>query len=123
MTTSPKKDYAMAAILNDCPVQNHQKLYDIMGSDNTLEELYELATESDLNLKAQSVHNQRMIESFDGKHPVQVVTRYVLTDERLVSPTGFHPSELIFSQNNVMIQTDRLPRRSNLKCYDMTKIN
>ena len=52
-------------------------------------------------------------------------TRYVLTDGRLISPAGFHPSEGVwaFDGATTVIGTDRLPASSNLACYDVKKIN
>ena len=52
-------------------------------------------------------------------------TRYVLTDGRLISPAGFHPSEGVwaFDGATTVIGTDRLPASSNLGYYDVKKLN
>ena len=52
----------------------------------------------------------------------EVTTRYVMTDAPLVSPSGFHASDLVFIVTNIFIQTDRLPKFSNLKVFDMQKV-
>lgn len=53
-----------------------------------------------------------------------IETRYVITDKKLVSPAGYHPSELVFITNPIMIQVNTLPKHvsDNLYIFDMTKI-
>lgn len=50
-----------------------------------------------------------------------VSTRYLLTDGDLVSPSGFGADENVFIKNAVWIETDRLPKHTNLKAFDMTE--
>lgn len=116
-----KPDYYLASIIDD--MEDHQvtNFIGMMNSYHTLGTLRELAKTPNLNEKVAEAKRQLQCEQFDGKHPIKVTTRYVLTDEPLVSPTGFHYEELIFSLNNVFIQTNRLPAHSNLLAYDMEK--
>lgn len=41
--------------------------------------------------------------------------------ERLVSPAGFHPDEMVFLKPASGVITDKLPDSSNLSFYDFTK--
>lgn len=54
---------------------------------------------------------------------VEITTKYIITDETLTSPSGFSPSEKVFINNNIMIQTNRLPRSlsGGLSAYDASK--
>lgn len=49
-------------------------------------------------------------------------TRYVLTDEALCNPAGFVLEDGVFIKNQVWIETDRLPRSTNLKVFDLQKL-
>lgn len=51
-----------------------------------------------------------------------VSTRYLLTDGDLVSPSGFGVDENVFIKNAVWIETDRLPKHTNLNAFDMHKV-
>jgi len=55
---------------------------------------------------------------------VQVERRYVLTDGHIVSPAGFHPSELVFIINPIWVQTNNPPGivAGGLQVYDMLEI-
>ena len=79
----------------------------------------------DLIQKAQNHKQIEMLQATLAADLVKVQTRFLIVgnDESLVSPAGFHPSELVFVKTNVCIQTDKLPRNlSGCKAYDMSKI-
>jgi hypothetical protein len=50
--------------------------------------------------------------------------KYLIVDGPLLSPSGFHPSELVFVKRDVVIHTNKLPRSlsSNLKAYDVKEL-
>ena len=50
-----------------------------------------------------------------------VPTRYVISDEDLISPGGFHPESKVYVKNNVFIMADILPSAisGNLKVYEV----
>ena len=50
-----------------------------------------------------------------------VSTRFLLTDGQLVSPAGFGVEDNVFIKNAVWIETDRLPKHTNLNAFDMSK--
>ena len=53
---------------------------------------------------------------------VEISTRYLLTDSKLTSPSGFHPSDNVWVKSgSVWIETNRMPRQTNLNCYDIHK--
>ena len=47
--------------------------------------------------------------------------RYVLIgkDENLISPSGFHPSQRVYIKTQAAVQTNRLPKYSNLKAIEI----
>ena len=50
----------------------------------------------------------------------KVETRYLLTDQdELISPAGFHPDEKVFIQTGQWVQTNVLPKSSNMKAFDL----
>ena len=50
----------------------------------------------------------------------KVETRYLLTDQdELISPAGFHPEEKVFIQTGQWVQTNELPKSSNMKAFDL----
>jgi len=50
----------------------------------------------------------------------KVETRYLLTDQdELISPAGFHPEEKVFIQTGQWVQTNVLPKSSNMKAFDL----
>tara|TARA_R100001443_G_scaffold1663_1_gene5919 strand:+ start:504 stop:911 length:408 start_codon:yes stop_codon:yes gene_type:complete len=50
----------------------------------------------------------------------KVKTRYLLTDQdELISPAGFHPEEKVFIQTGQWVQTNVLPKSSNMKAFDL----
>ena len=50
----------------------------------------------------------------------KVETRYLLTDQdELISPAGFHPDEKAFIQTGQWVQTNVLPKSSNMKAFDL----
>ena len=50
----------------------------------------------------------------------KVETRYLLTDQdELISPAGFHPDEKVFIQTGQWVQTNMLPKSSNMKAFDL----
>tara|TARA_R100001163_G_C5045686_1_gene183034 strand:- start:35 stop:442 length:408 start_codon:yes stop_codon:yes gene_type:complete len=50
----------------------------------------------------------------------KVETRYLLTDQdELLSPAGFHPDEKVFIQTGQWVQTNVLPKSSNMKAFDL----
>ena len=50
----------------------------------------------------------------------KVETRYLLTDQdELISPAGFHPEEKVFIQTGQWVQTNMLPKSSNMKAFDL----
>lgn len=53
---------------------------------------------------------------------VKPSTRYVLTDSNLCSPSGYVFADGVFIKNHVWIETDRLPRSTNLKVFDLQKL-
>lgn len=119
---SLKPDYYIASIIKHLDDYTALVYMKHMNARHTLGSLRELVKTPNLNEKVAEAKRQIQCEQHDGKHPVKVVTRYVLTDEPLTSPTGFSPAELVFSLNNVFIQTDRLPGTTNLKVYDMVQV-
>lgn len=68
-------------------------------------------------------HNlYRQLDQFRESLDVElatVSTRYLMTDGKLISPAGFSVGEPVWIKNEVWIETDRLPRYSNLNVYDM----
>ena len=69
----------------------------------------------------------RTLEAYEetlDKPLVKATKRYVITDGDLFSPSGFDIDSLVFIQNDVWIETDRLPRTvGNLFVYDMNLIS
>lgn len=51
-----------------------------------------------------------------------VSTRYLLTEGHLVSPAGFGVEDNVYIKNSVWIETDRLPKHTNLNAFDMHKV-
>ena len=50
----------------------------------------------------------------------KVETRNLLTDQdELISPAGFHPEEKVFIQTGQWVQTNVLPKSSNMKAFDL----
>ena len=50
----------------------------------------------------------------------KVETRYLLTDQdELISPAGFPPEEMVFIQTGQWVQTNVLPKSSNMKAFDL----
>ena len=50
----------------------------------------------------------------------KVETRYLLTDqEELISPAGFHPEDKVFIKTGQWVQTNVLPKSSNMKAFDL----
>ena len=50
----------------------------------------------------------------------KVETRYLLTDQdELISPAGFHPEEKVIIQTGQWVQTNVLPKSSNMKAFDL----
>ena len=50
----------------------------------------------------------------------KVEPRYLLTDQdELISPAGFHPEEKVFIQTGQWVQTNVLPKSSNMKAFDL----
>ena len=50
----------------------------------------------------------------------KVETRYLLTDQdELISPAGFLPEEKVFIQTGQWVQTNVLPKSSNMKAFDL----
>ena len=48
----------------------------------------------------------------------KVETRYLLTDQdELISPAGFHPEEKVFIQTGQWVQTNVLPKSSNMNAF------
>ena len=67
----------------------------------------------------------RQIDMFQETMQIELATvrtRYLLTDAGLQSPAGFDIDSGVWVKNSVWIETDRLPRHSNLQCYDMQEI-
>lgn len=74
--------------------------------------------------KARLTTELRMYERTMEADLTKIATRYIITDSNLISPSGFHASDLVFITNKVMIQTNRLPRNlsRNLKAYDTQQL-
>ena len=50
----------------------------------------------------------------------KVETRYLLTDQdELISPAGFHPEDKVFIKTGQWVQTNVLPKSSNMKAFDL----
>ena len=60
-----------------------------------------------------------------GQQLMKVETRYVVTNEELINPAGFHPDDRVFIQTQIAIHTNdpkRVPRSNQtLYIYDLEK--
>lgn len=71
-------------------------------------------------------HTANLYRELEGLRETQqleiekVKTRFLLTDqEELLSPKGFYPGDGVRIKSGVWVQTDRLPRSSNLRCFEI----
>ena len=71
-------------------------------------------------IEAHSLYRQldQFRESLDVELAT-VTTRYLITDGKLISPAGFSVDEPVWIKNEVWIETNRVPRYSNLNVYYM----
>ncbi len=62
-----------------------------------------------------------------GTRLVKVTTRYVVTNERLASPAGFHPDERVFKAPGWALYVDEIPttlpsNKGKIMCFDMERV-
>ena len=70
------------------------------------EELAIKGRKADLADEIQLLRDSLQVELFK----VDPEAKFIIVDETLVSPAGYHPSALVFKKPSVCIQTDKLPR-------------
>ena len=103
--------------------QESAKLREIMNGPLELEEQLSLV-EKTIDINAVTAFNDyELLDSLKETATLniqKVETRYLLTDQdELISPAGFHPDEKVFIQTGQWVQTNMLPKSSNMKAFDL----
>ena len=99
------------------------KVWDAQPKLENLVEWCKYHEANETELEAANLYRQ--IDMFKETVEIELATvrtRYLLTDAGLQSPAGFDIDSGVWVKNSVWIETDRLPRQSNLNCYDMHEI-
>ena len=103
--------------------QEGAKLREIMNGPLEVEEQLSLV-EKTIDINAVTAFNDyELLDSLKETATLniqKVETRYLLTDQdELISPAGFHPDEKVFIQTGQWVQTNMLPKSSNMKAFDL----
>ena len=103
--------------------QESAKLREIMNGPLEVEEQLSLV-EKTIDINAVTAFNDyELLDSLKETATLniqKVETRYLLTDQdELISPAGFHPEEKVFIQTGQWVQTNVLPKSSNMKAFDL----
>lgn len=103
--------------------QESAKLREIMNGPLEVEENISLI-EKTIDMNAVTAFNDyELLDSLKETATLniqKVETRYLLTDQdELISPAGFHPDEKVFIQTGQWVQTNVLPKSSNMKAFDL----
>ena len=103
--------------------QESAKLREIMNGPLEVEEQLSLV-EKTIDINAVTAFNDyELLDSLKETATLniqKVETRYLLTDQdELISPAGFHPEEKVFIQTGQWVQTNMLPKSSNMKAFDL----
>lgn len=103
--------------------QESAKLREIMNGPLEVEEQLSLV-EKTIDINAVTAFNDyELLDSLKETATLniqKVETRYLLTDQdELISPAGFHPDEKVFIQTGQWVQTNMLPKSSNMKAFDL----
>ena len=103
--------------------QESAKLREIMNGPLEVEEQLSLV-EKTIDINAVTAFNDyELLDSLKETATLniqKVETRYLLTDQdELISPAGFHPDEKVFIQTGQWVQTNVLPKSSNMKAFDL----
>ena len=103
--------------------QESAKLREIMNGPLEVEEQLSLV-EKTIDINAVTAFNDyELLDSLKETATLniqKVETRYLLTDkDELISPAGFHPDEKVFIQTGQWVQTNMLPKSSNMKAFDL----
>ena len=103
--------------------QEGAKLREIMNGPLEVEEKVS-TVENTIDMNAITASNDYyLLDNLKETAPLhiqKVETRYLLTDQdELISPAGFHPEEKVFIQTGQWVQTNVLPKSSNMKAFDL----
>ena len=103
--------------------QESAKLREIMNGPLEVEEQLSLV-EKTIDINAVTAFNDyELLDSLKETATLniqKVEPRYLLTDQdELISPAGFHPEDKVFIKTGQWVQTNVLPKSSNMKAFDL----